>query len=344
MRQNRINNPDIIDTELIEKELKKGVHVIVQFDKRKYSIDQLEILNGLCAKYDESFGVRFYGHYSDSFDCNVLINLPDIKCLYVDCLLKADNVSVLSKLNNLKFLSIGIYELRELDILKSDNLKSVKTLIIGETFSKALDLTYLREYENLIDLRVCGHTKNIEAIGELKQLEELSLNSIRKNNSISFVNKLRELKSLSIILGGKANILEIESNGIENLTIIQVRGFNDISNIGNFKKLKTLLIQDQIKLNEMSFNEIMPDLSDLKIINCKSLNSLRGLGNLTSLKQLRIYKTKLSFEMVIDQKLPLSLGIFAFYTTKTKQDREIARKLSGMGYSDGLKHVQANLN
>ncbi len=65
--QNRINDPEKIDRLLIDKDLKDGKLVIVQFSDKTYSDKILADLNELCLKYDDNFSVRFYGHYQGSF-------------------------------------------------------------------------------------------------------------------------------------------------------------------------------------------------------------------------------------------------------------------------------------
>lgn len=332
-KQNRIQNPETIDVDFIDKELKAGIHVIIQFSENVFTDKLLSQLNDLCDKYDENFGVRFYGHYSGSFDFKTLLKIPNVKCLYVDCLTKAENISCISQLQKLKMLSLGVFELQETEILNSDNLRQLTTLFLTETRTKALNLDYLRDYKNLKELIIGQHTKNIEAIGEASTLEFLSFNSI-KNTPVPFVNKLKRLKTLRFILGGRKDILEIGDNEIENLDITWVRGFSDLSNLSNFKKLKTLMIENNIQLSKIHFDIEFQNLIDLKILTCKSLNSLTGLENLTALNQLRIYQTNLDFETLLSQKLPNTLKTFAFYTTKKKTDNEILARLKSLGYSE----------
>jgi hypothetical protein len=333
--QNRINNPEKIDRLLIDKDLKDGKLVIVQFSDKLYSDKILADLNELCLEYDDNFSVRFYGHYQGSFDCKTLLKLPNIKALWLDCLLKADNLEVLTELKHLRRLSLGVFELKETEIFQANNLKNLKELFIGETRTKDLNLQYLENYKDLNSLIICGHTKNIDIVGKLTDLEYLGLNSISKVK-LDFVNKLKRLKSLHFVLGGRENLNEIEENEIENLEIIRVRAFNSFKNISNFKKLKTLLIVDQIQLTELQFDKEISTLTDFKLINCKTFKSLTGLEKLSGLNQLRISKTDINFDEFIKQQFPKSLDILAFYTNKTKIDKEIKERLLKLGYKDGL--------
>lgn len=329
----RIDNPKIINKEEIKKELSEGKHVIVQFSHAIYSDKDLMDLDQLFSTNSENFGVRFYGNFSGSFsfDCNTLLKIPNVKCLYVDCLLRVENVSALSELKNLRKLNFGVYYLKELEILEYNNLKSLTSLFVGETATTAFNLNYLREYQNLKSLGINGHTKNIEAIGEIKNLEKLSLNSIKKK-AVPFVNKLKKLKTLKFILGGRENIQEIEENRIKDLEITWVHGFKDIGNLSNFQGLKKLIIDRQKQLNNINIDKRMPELAFLKIVDCKKLHSLTGLGNLAGIEQLGIFGTQINFDSIINQELSPTLKTFDFYTQKVKVDKAIKLKLTELGY------------
>lgn len=331
--QKRIDNPKKIDRRLIESQLKNGDHIIVQFSDTVYSDRMLSKLNKLCAKYDKSFSIRFYGHYSKVFDCKVVQKIPNVKSLYIDCIIKAENVDYISKLENLERLSLGIYELKETEILDSENFKKLTELIIGETKTKAFNLSYLKEFKSLKFLIISGHTKNINSVSELTKLEYLGLNSISKVK-LGFINSLNKLKTLYFALGGRENLDEIEENNIEELQIIRVRGFNSLRNISKFSSLKTLLIEDQIKMEQLDFDKANPNLTDFKLINCNTFKKLSGISNLSSLKHLRIYKTAIDFDSFIKQPFPESLKILAFYTTKSKIDKTIRARLDELNYTE----------
>ncbi len=333
--QERIQNPLEIDQLLIERSLNEDKEVIVQFSDKLYDDRLLDELNTLCLKYDEYFTIRFYGHHRDKFDCKIIEKIPNVKSLNVDCLTKADNVEYLKMPQFLKRLSLGIYELKDTEILNFENFKNLEKLVVTETKTKALNLVYLKDYLNLSDLIICGHAKNIDALGNLKNLASLGLNSISKV-SLEFINQLSQLKTLNIALGGRENILEIKENTIENLNLIWIRGFNDLSNIGQFKKLKMLSIEDNIRLKQIVFDKELINLTYIKVINCKTLSSITGLEKPPALNHLRIYKTNIDFDEFIKQARPPSLSIFAFYTAKTKIDKVLKDRLKELGYTDGL--------
>ena len=339
--QNRINNPDKIDRLLIESELREGKLVIIQFSDKIYTDRMLAELNELCQTYDENFSIRFYGHHQGSFDCKTLLKLPNIKALWLDCLVRIDNSECLTELQNLKRLSLGVFELKDTEILQAKNFQHLKELIIGDTKTKALNLQYLAELKELNYLIICGHTKNIDVVGQLTNIKYLGLNSIPKV-PLTFVNNLKKLKSLHLVLGGRENIDEIGVNEIETLEIIRVRSFSSFNNISNFKKLKNLTIEDQIQLKKIHFKEELPSLEDFKLINCKTFKYVTGIEHLKTLHQLRIYKTDINFDEFVKQSFPTSLEILAFYTAKIKIDRQIKERLSKLGFKDGLEDKTTN--
>lgn len=329
----RITDPVSLETNLIDKELKKGKHVIVQFSKNIYNREILSELNNFCKTYDKRFGVRFYAHDYIAFDCETLEAIPDVKCLYIDCLSFANNLYALSNLYNLQKLSLGVYELKDTEILKLKSLRKITDLILWETKTKALNLQYLIEYSDLNYLRLRSHTKNISAVKNIKTLNYLSLELI-KNTPVSFINNLINLKTLKFILGSRENIHDINENAIEHLEVDFVRDFNDISNITKFKKLKFLRLGNNIKLEKINFDDEISNLKTLVISNCKTLSSLTGLYNLTSIERIEIYQTNIDFDTFIKQDLPASLKAIRFYTSKNKLNDIIKIRIKDKGYTD----------
>lgn len=206
----RIDNPAYIDKDFIETELNLGKEVILQFVDRSYTDKILADINGLCLTHDENLCIRFYGHYSEPFDCKILQKIPDVKCLYIDCMISANNLQQVKELLNLRSLCLGIFEIEDPEILSASNLKNLTELIIDTTKTKAFNLGHLSCLKKLKSLRISGHTKNIDAIGDLSELETLTLYAIKKV-PLHFINQLKQLKKLEILLGGRDNLNEIVS-------------------------------------------------------------------------------------------------------------------------------------
>lgn len=327
-----INNPATLDRVQIKQDLRDGNQVIVQFSHPDFYGSILEEVDELCASLDENFGVRFYAHYSLSFDGRTLLRIPHVKMLHLDSLVQAHHTETLAVLEHLCSLHLGIYELENTDILGFDSLRSLRDLVIISD-KRVLNLEYFKAFSQLEHLHVGGKVKNLDAIGNLEDLNYLALHSISKL-PLHFVNRLKKLKQLRILLGGREHIQEIEENEFDHLEICRIRGFHDLSNITNFRVLTSLMIEDQAQLREISFDRRMEALEEITISNCKGLARLSGLEQLPSLRKLRISRTAVDFDSFIRQKLPAALSEVEFMTSKSKADQEIQDSLLKMGFQN----------
>ena len=165
-------------------------------------------------------------------------------------------------------------------------------------------------------------------------LRMLSLGHIRKKQKLEFVSKIRSLRRLVVILGGREDISEIQHDLLEELEILRVLGLNNIESIDGFPALRSLVIEDQIRLENMRFIPSNRNLESLRIFNCNSLHGLNGLEHLGQLKSIRIGKTKLRIDSILEQQLAASLEVFAFYTGRLKENAAIRKKLDALGYRE----------
>ncbi|KAB2807715.1 hypothetical protein [Phaeocystidibacter luteus] len=330
--QIRITDPQRIDRNAILRDIDAGIQVIVQFSGQTYTRRLLEELNELCSELDDNFTLRFYTLGRTTYDGRILRFVPNVKSLQIDSQYESTHGDSFTELTELKKLNVVISDLAQKEILQSENLRRLEYLGIGSVKTKALNLEYLRDYNDLTSLMINGQIKNIEAVGSLPKLKELHLHSLPKI-PLHFINELKGLRKLSILLGGRENILEIEENEIEDLSIDWVRGFNNLDNISNFRNLKSLNIENLIKLKSLHFDEALPRLDYLRILNCKTFESLTGVQNLPILDELRIVETALDFDQFMTQPLPESLNELAFYAKSEREIKEIGRKLETLGYS-----------
>lgn len=327
----RINSTTTIDKAHIELELNAGKQVIIQFVTNSYTSETLTHLNELCSRNSRKLCVRFYGHYQGSFDCAIVLQIPDVKCLYIDCD-KAENINCLSELQHLEELNLSIFELNQPEILASASFKRIQLLGIGETRTNSLNLEHLSDYTNLVELGIVAQTKNIDTVGELSKLKALSLYRVKKA-PLEFVNRLINLKKFDLILGSRNNINDINNCPIEQLQIVQVRGFNDLGDLSRFSQLKKLVVENQIQLRELNFSTAFPHLEALSVLDCKTFDTLMGLTNLPALASLILYNTRIEFDQFIEQEFPVTLKHLGFYTRKSKADVIIKEELNKRGYS-----------
>jgi len=307
-----------------------GNEPIVQFSKPIYTPRLLEELNDLTKTYGSKLQIRFFGHYGSKFDFSNLSYLPNVSNLAVDCLMDAENIQCIKVLNDLRYLSLGVYNGIPSDILDYENLRSLEGISISESKIASLDIGQISKMEHLKRAHISGFSKNLSSIGGLESLESLSLSQMKKGTSLGFISEIISLKSLAVFLGGRESMEEVRSETVRELSVVRVRGLSELP-LGNFPALEKLLIEDQIKLSRLDLTN-NKSVGSIIIINCKTLSDLIGLNGLRLLQQLRVSRTSLGIDSLIFQPLPEGLKIFAFYTGSNPKDKAIREKLDSLGY------------
>ena len=122
--------------------------------------------------------------------------------------MKQKTSKVISGLERLKSLQLGIYDLKDKSLLSKIPLENLDYLTLEETATKALDLAPLSRCRSLKTLRLFGHKKNIEATGSLCQLREFAFNPA-KGKPLDFINGMTSLKELKFVLGGVESVNEV---------------------------------------------------------------------------------------------------------------------------------------
>jgi hypothetical protein len=333
MKELRINDPESIDPDVIAHHAGAGTRVVVQFSRKGYQHSQLETLNHLASRLGTNLEIRFFGHYSEGFNASLLRWLPEVRCLSLDCLRRAENLVEVSRLRNLAEFRLGVFDLDEPDVIAYCNSHQLRSLVLGDTRRSNIELAHIVRCRNLESFHTTGHTRNIDAICGLARLSNLSLSSIKRSNDLGFVSGVPSLKSLRVLLGGRESIAPLEAPGLESLEVIRVQGLLDVGEIGRFGSLRTFLLEDQLRIRKLALGP-NPQLEDVKIINCKGLASITGLHGLDRLKQLRIFRTALDYDQFAALPMPRSLETLAFYTGKLRRDAEIQADLRGKGFRE----------
>ncbi|MEP1229440.1 MAG: hypothetical protein ABJG88_02070 [Litorimonas sp.] len=328
----RITNPDTVNEDRLLSTVGAWGLPTIQFSKPGQSKALLRSINALCKVFGKKLPIRFYAHYQNDFDASVLKYLPDVQWLLVDCLQEISNPEQIFELSKLKKLSFGVYNHHTQNFLNQLDIDKLEQLTIGETKKRNFDLSSLRDGKQIRSLSVVGHEKNINVIGEMDNLESLSLHSIGKKVSLDFVSRIAKLKTLKITLGGRENINEIKHPLLRELEIIRIRGFNDLGNLSRFPHLRRLNIEDQIKILSISLQN--PELNELKILNCKALNELNGLEALKKINHLRCYRTSLDYENLSQLNWSKSLKFLALYSGNNKRDKALRSQLDSRGFKE----------
>lgn len=289
-------------------------------------------LDELCARYGSALNVRFYGFYSEIFDARILNRLPNIRSLTVNCLSEACHLETIGEIKHLEDLSLGVFDLQQKDILHALPLKSLKTLTLEETNTKALDLAPLAEAHDLRQLRLFGQKKNIEVIGGLAQLEEFVFNPA-KGKSLEYLNGMTNLQTLKLILGGCENFNEVKLGKLKDLAVTQVRGLSTLGDLTRFSLLERLLVQDQIQLQSVAFTSQISNLRHIWFNNCKILDALPGLNTLPKLTSLSAYQTALSIDMLT---MPKSLTHAYIHSGRLRTEQAETASIVALGLRDEM--------
>jgi hypothetical protein len=209
-----------------------------------------------------------------SADLTPLSRLTNVRHLVADCIQEATGVESVTSLRNLESLSIGVFSLKDLGFL-NDVVPTITRLSLGWTRSKRPDLNSLGRFKSLRTVSIEGHSKNIEVLGSLKKLENVTLRSVT-TPSLEFLADLPALWSLDIKLGGTNNLSALKGNStLKYLELWQVSGLKDISVVSTLKSLQYLFLQALRNITAI------PDLSRLKRLRRVHLEDLRGLTDIS---------------------------------------------------------------
>jgi protein phosphatase 1 regulatory subunit 7 len=323
----RITDPEYIDEIEISNQINESLEFVIQFSNNNYSNDILNKIDRLCNIYSSNFSVRFYGQ---GFDPIKLKFITNVKSLYIDCISNIGDLSCLKELEKIEKFYFGVYNFNQFDFLSFKNLYSLKELRLGETKIK-FDLNHIKNFDSLYKLDLVNQSKNIEKISDVESITELGLSSM-KNVDLTFLNNFQKLKKLHILLGGIKSLSDIKIPTLNYLTLIRIRGLENIGDISRFKNLQYLQIEDQIKLESVEIKNEQNQLVRLLIHNCKGLKHINGIENLKSLTDLRVSRLALEFDEFCKYNFPENLKTIYFGTGRKKDDEVIKDRLSSMGY------------
>lgn len=200
--------------------------------------DYLRRLRHICDHWAEKLIARFYGYHGKSFDSSVLLEMPEIRALVINSIYDdVENLAAISELPNLVHLSLGIFGLKDKQVLKRLRLAQLSQLLIEETQTKALDLAPLADPSGLASLALYGHKKSIEVVGSLLRLAHLTFNPAKAKLN-GFLNGMPMLKSLKFALGSGDSMAGFSDlPAIEDMALTMVRGMSDLGDLQRFPSL-----------------------------------------------------------------------------------------------------------
>jgi hypothetical protein len=333
MIEPRITDPSKVDAAMVRAIVQSAGSATIQFSRAPYSPELLRSVNRLCAELGSLLEVRFYAHYGSCFDASVLADLPDVSWLSVDCLTQIRNEEEMGRLPSLTRLSFGVYEFDRPDFLGTLAGGRLRQLSLTENAKRNLALAPVAQWRALETLFVQGHTRDIELIAGLPNLRSITLNAMPKRQSLAFLSGCASLHSLSLVLGGRSSIEEFGHPGLDELSLIRVRGLEGIGPLDRFPSLRRLRVEDQLQVRCLDLSG-GAGLRSLQLFNCKNLEEIRGLGSLRQLRELRVSQTKLDLDALMRREWPPSMEVMALYSTSQKWNDSARAILDARGYRE----------
>ena len=239
--------------------LENGEGFRVQFRRASEYDDALfKTIDSLAHRFPEQIQLRFYSHPGETFDFRLLTKFPHVQNLWLDPI-RAENWEAFNDLKHVKSFTIGVLEISNKSFLRNVVHSKLDALILSQMRTKALDLSYLAQGENLTELGLFGHKKNISAIASLQALEKLTF-SPHKNDTYAFLSDLPRLRVLKFFLGGCEDLSHVSSDTIKELSLERVKYLAHLGAISRFANLDYIHVENQPLLRKQDYE------ADLKSI------------------------------------------------------------------------------
>jgi hypothetical protein len=173
----------------------------------------------------------------------------------------------------IRHLAVEGFELEDFDGLNHVAV-DLESLVLGQTKGKAHSLSFLQSSSRLKTLYIERHTKDLDVIGSLPQLENLTLRSITLPD-LSILRPLKRLRSLDIKLGGTRNLDLLPKIGrLRYLELWMIRGLADLTPIASVRTLQYLFLQALRNV------ESLPSFARLHRLRRLHLETMKGLTDL----------------------------------------------------------------
>jgi len=237
--------------------------------------------------------LRFYGNYSE--------NLIDWKSLVF-----------------VERLQIDLWETKDLKELSQ--LVNLKKLVITKNVKSSVSLKILKDLKNL-EVLFTSISKDIEVIGELKELKFLSLREIKTKN-IDFLKSLKNLNELWLSLGSYENIDGIQFiENLNKLSIHQIRGIDNKTlndTISKCFSITAIELQNLKNLSSLEFTEKLSKLNYLRLDTNSNIETYKPILKSKSLKTISTTSSR-----PIDKKLSCLINVESVFLGDNYSKTEI---------------------
>lgn len=305
--------------------------VIVQFAKaEQYDGELLSQLDTLCARFGERLNVRFYGHYPGSaFDARVLLALPHVQSLSLDCLDALEHYEAIGSLPLLREFALQLISANLPGLLALPNLKHLQQLRLSLDKGPAIDLVPLAAMPELHTLSLSVQNHHLDVLSQCPGISHLDLHRMPAKTPLGMVAGMYGLQSLSVSFGSREGMPELRNPHVKELDILRVRGLNRLD-LDGFPQLEVLKIEDQAQLGQLDLGGA-PQLRKLSLINLKNLGAINHLHSST-IADLRLIKTpQMDLLTLLDTQLPASVQHLKLHSGKRAVDQQIEARQQQLG-------------
>ncbi len=289
---------EITDEKIAEILSQNTDRVQVDFFGQKLTANAWKRLNDTVFKQKPEIGLRIYSGIETDLD--FLQYLPNVQNLSIE----SHNVKNIEQLTALKQLKILVFYVRNHENFDFfETLKSpIETLYLGtdENKSAKWDISPITNFKNLRFLQIERYNKGLlKIIPQFKQLEELSLRSVAKLDSIDFIAQQKSLTKV-----------RLDACGIE-----------DYEPLANMTQVKALVLYKPAKLQTL---DILSQMTGLQFIYLQTVNNPTIFPNIEKLSKLRriVMNSMKSIRDFKEFSKTTSLKEFCFNEVKLQQPED----------------------
>jgi hypothetical protein len=283
---------EIIDSKIAEILSQNTDRIQVDCYRQKLTSNGWKRLNDNIFKQKPEIGLRLYK--GENIDLSFLQYMPNVENLQIEAH-EVENVEYLTTLKHLKVLVF--YVRNQNNFFFFDKLKSpIEKLYLGtdENKSAKWDISPITNFEHLKFLQIERYNKGLsEIIPNFKQLEELSLHSVAKLDSIDFI---AEQKTLTKVRLNSCDIDNYEPlakmTQLKSLSLYKPAKLQTLDTISQMLGLQFIFLQTVN--NPITFPNIerLTKLRRVVMYAMKSIRDFRTLENTSSLKEFCFYETQ----------------------------------------------------
>ena len=270
-------------------ELPLAIRFPVQFREIRTPVtpDQLRPLDQRCTRIQFSQSLKDDEHKQVA---QLVRQHPSVELRVYGHISKDCSLGFLTHYPNIRNLSIDVYS--------PSNMEAVEQIAMGlESFSfgetkKVHSLKFLQNSRKLKSLYLERQQKDIEVVSGLKELESVTLRSI-KLKDLSLLVQLEKLNSLKIKLGSTADLsLLPKLTRLRYLELWRIRGLSDLNSLAETKSLQYLFLQCLNKVEQLPSFAELNFMRRVHIETMKSLDSLDSVARAPALEELEVVDMK----------------------------------------------------